>query len=115
MRFTSLLLLGCTSWPGLEPAGPEPRDAAGVVLRDEESIHFSPDRLSGKPVVECRVHERARILTQAGASLAKVIVHYSPAIEVVSLRARTIAPDGSQRQFGRGDAADVPAYASYMM
>jgi Domain of Unknown Function with PDB structure (DUF3857)/Transglutaminase-like superfamily len=114
--FVFVLLMGCAHWPAVEPDKGERGDAAGVVLADDESLRFFADAIGGRPVVERRYHFRARILEEAGASLAHVNVGYSPAFgEVVSFRARTIGPDGKERQFGRGDATDRPQYPSFVL
>src|SRR3954469_13108366 len=103
----ALGLAGCARWDAIDLATlPRPEqfpDAVAVVLLDDVAVDFHLDAISGDAVADVEFTRRARILREAGASVAKVSVHYDPVFSpIVAFQARTIAPGGSVRTFGRG-------------
>jgi transglutaminase-like putative cysteine protease len=106
-------VFGCAHWEQLPPdARPSPDaypNAAAVVLADELEAHFH-EGPSGKPVVDETQYVRACILREGGEAVARVRIEYDPELSTVeSFSARTIAPDGSERHFGKSDLTDLPA------
>src|SRR6266511_1996361 len=117
----AVTMAGCgEGWEAIDvhtlPVAADEPDAAAVVLLDEHDLRFAAGDALGKPIVDETRHVRVRILREGGESVALVRVPYQPDFaEVIALAARTVAADGSTRQFGRRDAVDVPDHGDYVL
>ncbi len=90
----------------------EEKNAPGLVLLDETVLEYHLE--NGEPHARLHHHQQIEILSEAGAELADVRVPYQRGIvPIVDFLARGISPSGEQRQFSRGEANDLPAYASW--
>jgi hypothetical protein len=113
----ALCLSGCAAWPTIEPDSPRAseRGAHSITLVSELTVRFFVDK-SGQPLMEETEHRRVRILDEGGEEEGHVAIGYRPGLyDLLSFRARTIAADGTERNFRRSDAVDVPAMPEFVL
>jgi hypothetical protein len=94
------------------PGAVEYPDAGAIVLLDEGTME-----VFGTGEVRLSVFERhriVRVLTPAGQRYANVVISYSTGMDVESIQARTISPDGIITPVKDDDIFDVSLYPNYI-
>jgi hypothetical protein len=122
-RAGHLLLAGlaaaaCTpTWERLDLASlpPAPQGPQAELLLDETTVDF-PLSPTGARVEDVRTHKQIRLLQESARPWLLLSVSYTPGWgDLVALRARAVFPDGTQKTWERPDAADGPAFPSFML
>lgn len=110
---SAVWVAGCASgWPDVDrfqlPTLKTHPNASAVVLDEATQLAYHPGEKG--PHATLRRTQRVVILKPDGASAATLYDSYSSSFQrVKSLRARTIAPDGTVEEFGASDVSDRPA------